>query len=92
MKVFIHGVSFFACLVIGLHFLKFWKVSRDKLFGFFCASFWILGLERFFIASSTSNGDEIGTWIYLLRILAFLLILFAIVDKNRSSQKSGIEP
>jgi hypothetical protein len=85
MKLFIHGASMFACFLIGVSFLRFWRVSRDRFFILFSSAFFLLGLERLIIAAATANGDELGTWLYLLRIMAFLMILSAVLDKNRKT-------
>ncbi|MGK2935601.1 MAG: hypothetical protein ACSLFE_10220 [Gemmatimonadaceae bacterium] len=33
--------------------------------------------------------EEAGLWLYTLRLIAFLLILFAIIDKNSKASKAG---
>jgi hypothetical protein len=70
--------------VAGLFFLRFWRETRDRLFVIFAGAFWILGLQRLALAFS-HNMVEDDTGLYLVRLFAFLLILGAIVDKNRSS-------
>lgn len=64
--------------VAGLFFLRFWKESRDRLFLLFAAAFFLLGLDRV-IASTTAVGDAV----YLIRLSAFVLIVAAVLDKNR---------
>ena len=66
----------------GLFFLRFWRETRDRLFLIFSLAFWILGIQRLALALSPSTGED-RTWLYLLRLLGFVLILAAIVDKNR---------
>ncbi len=70
--------------VAGLFFLRFWRETRDRLFLIFAGAFWILGLQRLALAF-TRDMVEDHTGLYLVRLFAFLLILGAIVDKNRSS-------
>jgi hypothetical protein len=70
--------------VTGLFFLRFWKETRDRLFLIFAVAFWLLGVQRLALAFSR-NMVEDDTGLYLVRLFAFLLILAAIVDKNRSS-------
>ena len=49
----------------------------------FAMSFLVLAVQR--VALVVASGNEVDTtWIYGLRLLAFLLIIFAIVDKNRA--------
>lgn len=70
--------------VATLFFLRFWRETRDRLFLIFAAAFGVLGIQRLALALS---GDlvEDQTGLYLVRLFAFLLILGAIVDKNRST-------
>ena len=77
------ALGFFAC---GLFFLRFWRRTGDRLFAFFSASFTLLVLQRILLAWAAS-GDGEADWLYLLRLLAFVLILFAIVDKNRVARR-----
>ena len=71
--------------VTGLFFLRFWRQTRDRLFLIFAMSFWLQGLQRLALAV-TSPLFETDTGFYLVRLFAFLLILGAIVDKNRSGR------
>ena len=71
--------------VTGLFFIRFWRQTRDRLFLIFAVSFWLLGLQRLALAL-TSAHIESDTGYYLVRLFAFLLILAAIVDKNRSGR------
>jgi hypothetical protein len=76
--VFLSGCLTMAYAVAGLFFLRFWRDSRDRLFAFFAAAFWILAAQRAVV--TLMNVSEI---VYGLRALAFIVIIFAIVDKNR---------
>jgi hypothetical protein len=68
--------------VAGLFFLRFWRVSRDRLFLFFCAAFWVLAANWFGLAT-IHPSQETRHYVYLLRLVAFVLILVGIIDKNR---------
>jgi uncharacterized membrane protein len=81
---FISGAIVMGYWVAGLYFLRFWRRSRDRLFVVFGAAFWLLGLQRLALATHPEWNDEYGS-IYVLRLLAFLMILGAIIDKNRTS-------
>jgi hypothetical protein len=70
--------------VAGLFFLRFWRETGDRLFLIFSGAFWILGLQRLALVL-TREMIEDHTGLYLIRLFAFLLILGAIVDKNRSA-------
>jgi hypothetical protein len=75
------GALIFAYAIAGIHFLQFWRRTGDRLFGHFAVAFWLFALNQFAI-SVPVVGDENGSYLYLLRILGFVLILIAIVDKN----------
>lgn len=79
---FLTGVLVTACAVAGLFFVRFWRRTSDRLFGIFAVAFWLLGIN--WLALAFTTRDEIQTRWYFLRLLAFLLILAAIIDKNRS--------
>jgi hypothetical protein len=74
-----------ASWIAGLFFLRFWKLSRDRLFVFFASAFWLLGLNWLGLAL-TNPTQESRHEIYLVRLLAFVLIIIGIVDKNRRSR------
>ncbi len=88
MNLFISGVIVTGYAVAGLFFLRFWRQSRDRLFAWFTAAFWLLGAQRAALAA-LEHGAPSSTWLYAVRLLAFLLILAAIVDKNRPRGGSG---
>jgi uncharacterized membrane protein HdeD (DUF308 family) len=73
--------------VAAVFFLRFWRETRDRLFLIFSLAFWILGIQRLALALSSFSGEN-HTWLYLLRLLGFVLILAAIVDKNREGERS----
>jgi hypothetical protein len=70
--------------VAGLFFFRFWRETRDRLFLIFTGAFWVLGLQRVALVFSGDMVED-HTGLYLVRLFAFLLILGAIVDKNRST-------
>ena len=73
-------------LVAGLFFAKFWSRTRDRLFAMFALAFWLLAVQRVAIILS-DRWLEDTTGLYALRLVAFLLILVAIIDKNRQSSR-----
>ena len=71
-------------LVAALFFLRFRRETGDRLFLAFAVAFAILAGQRLALAvTPSSNRSDIV--IYGLRLLAFVLILAAIVDKNRKN-------
>ena len=85
IKLFLWGASALACWAAGLFFLRFWRETRDRFFALFAVAFWVLAAD--WVALVIWNPpDETKHYFYGLRLVAFLLIIVAIVDKNRSSR------
>jgi hypothetical protein len=82
--LFVSGVLVAAYAVAALFFLRFWGQTRDRLFAFFASAFALLAVQRAALAASAVLPFETH-WYYVLRLLAFTLIIVAIVEKNRSS-------
>lgn len=82
MRDFVGGALAFGYAVTALFFLRFWRQSRDRLFASFAAAFSVLTLQRLLLAAAV-RYEWNTTWAYALRLFAFVLILYAIVDKNR---------
>lgn len=83
---FLLGVIAMSSLTAGVFFLRFWRDTRDSLFLAFAVAFLIEALNR--VASLLLVQPNEGTpWIYIVRLFAFLLILGAIVNKNRGTAK-----
>jgi uncharacterized membrane protein YcjF (UPF0283 family) len=81
---FMLGGLVMGCFVAGLFFLRFWRKTRDRLFAIFAVAFWLLGVN--WMALAFTEQDEVKTIYYAVRLLAFVLILYAIIDKNRASR------
>ena len=82
MSDLITGAIAMASFVIALFFLRFWRRSSDRLFAFFAVAFAIMGLSRLTL-TLMALPDEAQLAIRLLRVLSFVIILWAIIDKNR---------
>jgi hypothetical protein len=82
---FLSGAITMGCAVAGLFFLRFWKRTRDRLFIAFACAFWLLGVGQALLTFARSSTDE-STWLYLIRLVAFALILFSIWQKNRGKR------
>ena len=67
--------------IAGVHFLRFWKRTGDRLFVHFAIAFWLFALNQ--LASSIRVvADETSGYEYLLRVLGFIVIILGIIDKN----------
>ena len=82
---FLSGAVAFGFFVCGLFFLRFWRRTSDGLFMSFAVAFALLGFAQSIIALGNIPTEERGP-IYLLRLLAFALIILAIARKNRASR------
>lgn len=80
---FLSGAVSLGFLVCGLFFLRFWKRTREELFLAFALAFALLGSGQAVLALANLPTEEKGA-LYLIRLAAFLLILFAIYRKNRA--------
>lgn len=86
---FLLGAIVMACVAIGLFFLRFWRQTRDRLFLIFAIAFWALGVNWLALAWLTAishDANEVRTALYTMRLLAFIVILWGIFDKNRTRQ------
>lgn len=72
------GASFLVC---ALFFLRFWRRTEDGLFLAFAFAFLLLALQQFLTVFLGLPEEERG-WIYVLRLIAFLAIIAAIIRKN----------
>jgi hypothetical protein len=85
---FITGANATCAAIAGLFFFRFWRQTRDVLFACFAMAFWMLSVHWVFLAA-TSPIYEFRPFSFLIRLLAFSLILAAIVAKNRVRSASG---
>jgi uncharacterized membrane protein HdeD (DUF308 family) len=83
MNLLLLGAISMASLIIGLFFLRSWRTTKDRFFLFFAISFFTEGLNRAALGLS-SDPNEGRPFFYLVRFISFLLILIAIMQKNRS--------
>jgi hypothetical protein len=82
MEGFLLGVIVTASLVAAAIFLKFWRQTRDFLFLAFSIAFLIEALNRIGLLFVTAPYVEGTAPIYVVRLLAFLLILSGIIYKS----------
>lgn len=75
------GAIAFGFLTVALFFFRFWRRSHDRFFLLFSLSFCVEGVNRV-VQGLAVEPNEGTPAIYLVRLVAFLLILLAILDKN----------
>lgn len=89
MNAILIGVVTTLSLVAALFFLRFHRATHDRFFLFFAVAFAIEGLDRLAIFL-WSASDEDAPVFYLLRLLAYGLIVVAILDKNRRVRRHAV--
>ncbi|MGZ5279862.1 MAG: DUF5985 family protein [Pseudobdellovibrionaceae bacterium] len=90
ISVFLSGIYMTSFAASGLFFLKFYKASGDRFFRLFSFACWFLAFERIALlfvadpfASVPSPVSKSESWVYLFRLVAFVIIVIAIIDRNR---------
>ena len=78
----LQGIAAAAAAANALFFVRFWRQQRDRLFVCFGAAFALLALSWGLLAF-TDPTDETRPYIYGARLVAFLLVIAGMVDKNR---------
>jgi hypothetical protein len=79
---FVAGAIVMGFAIAALMFLRFWKRTREGLFLAFAGSFLLLGITQALLTLGHFRDEE-RSWLYLVRLAAFLLILFAMAWQNR---------
>jgi hypothetical protein len=79
---FLLGALSMGFFVIALFFWRFWRRTRDRFFALFAAAFLIMSANQISLLMF-GEDSELKSWLYAVRLAAFLVILTAIVDKNR---------
>jgi hypothetical protein len=84
---FIRGILVATSIIAAVFFARFYRKSRDRFFALFSLAFGILALNWLGTALIAPE-QEARQWVFVVRLLAFLVILAAIVDKNRGRGSS----
>lgn len=86
MREYFWGMLTMASAVAALFFLRYWRVTRERLFAFFALAFLALALNWILLAVA-NPAVERQSGAYLVRLLAFVLILLGILDRNRRGSR-----
>lgn len=87
MNSFLGGMITMGFLIAGLFFLRFWRRTKDALFAVFAAAFWLFAINQALLAllnvpNVPASAGAPFSWIFLPRIVAFALLILAILTKN----------
>jgi hypothetical protein len=81
MHTFFSGMVTMGFLIAGLFFLRFWWRTQDKLFAVFAVAFWLFAANQGLTSLLALEREE-QSWLYLLRLTGFALIIAAIAIKS----------
>lgn len=84
----LQGGAVVAAAAIALFFLHFHRQTGDRFFAFFGVAFAIFAVNRV-VLLALDDESEARTAAYLVRALAFALIAYAVIDKNRAFRRGG---
>ncbi|MGH8973519.1 MAG: DUF5985 family protein [Acidimicrobiia bacterium] len=82
MRELLSGIIACASFVAALHFFRSWRASGDRLLGLFAAAFAVFAANGVALGLTDPHA-EVRVYLYTVRLIGFLLILGAIIDKNR---------
>ena len=88
MTSFLNGMNVMACIVAALFFFRFWTRAGDRLFAGLGAAFLLLAVNWLALAVMEAES-EYRPLVYALRLVAFLVIIASILDKNLKQTRSS---
>ncbi len=78
---FFSGAIAMGFLVCAAFFMRAWGRTKDSLFFVFALAFFLLAVNQA-LATLLGLPVEERSWLYLLRLAAFSILIIAIVRKN----------
>lgn len=81
MRQFLWGMLTMATAIASLFFLRYWTLTRERLFAFFSLAFAVMALSWVGLAV-VDPAYELRHYVYLIRLLAFIILIIGIIDKN----------
>ncbi|MGA8708733.1 MAG: DUF5985 family protein [Steroidobacteraceae bacterium] len=85
MRQFVWGMLTTETAVAALFFVRFWRLSGDRLFAYFALAFAVMAINWIGL-STVDPAFELRHYVFLFRLLAFIVIIVGIVDKNRRNR------
>lgn len=79
----LRGATTMASLTIALFFLRYWRVTRERLFALFSLAFCLLAANW----ALPAFGASLVPHAHTLRFLGFAIIAAAVIDKNRRPRR-----
>lgn len=87
---FLRGGTMVAMFGVAIYFLRFWRGTHDRLFLLFSLAFFVLSGSQVIVCWLGKTGDS-SPGVYWLRLIAFLLIIAGIVEKNLPARSAKSE-
>jgi uncharacterized membrane protein HdeD (DUF308 family) len=81
ITAFLLGIISAFSIIAGVFFVRFWRETRDSFFLAFAVFFFVEAGNRIALLF-LSRPNEGSPWIYVIRLIALLIILAAILHKN----------
>ena len=82
LVAFLQGAVAMGCVTAGMIFFRFWRQSRDRLFLSFASAFWILAVS-YALLGLVAFATEWRVYVFVVRLVAFCMIIYGILEKNR---------
>lgn len=82
LRAAVDGAVALGFAAAALFFRIFWKRHRDRLFFWFGWAFLLFSLNRVLVLITYATSEKTMS-LYLLRLAGILIILYAILEKNR---------
>ena len=86
LKTLLQGAQAMGGLIVTVFFLRYWRASHDRLFALFALAFGVLSANAVAFTLLRARDEETH-FLYVVRLVAFLIILYAIWDKNRAARR-----
>ncbi len=85
LSPFLAGAICMGEFAVALLFAAFWRRTHDRLFAWFSAAFAVLTIERIVLLGYAAG--DVHPMIYTIRLVSFLLIIGAVIDRNRRASR-----
>ncbi|PXX46946.1 DUF5985 family protein [Undibacterium pigrum] len=85
---FLTGAIAMASCAIAFFFLRFWRSSGQRFFLYFALSFFVEAGHRVYSVFDQITHED-SPYHYLIRLLSYSLILWAIIEKNWQNRQKN---
>jgi hypothetical protein len=86
LVAFLQAVGSTCAWICAAIFVRFWRENRDQLFVYFALAFTLIGISWAILSIVNPIGDA-SPYVYGIRLIAFVLIIVAVVVKNRETAR-----